>query len=92
MKSFIKYIKFIYRKVVDIMSEVWSGVEVKSTSILYAQAILEGVMTFKRVAKYFKSDTAVVLVVLGAEDLVTDKAYLEEAKKRIAEANQAEEN
>ena len=89
MKSFIKYIKFIYRKVVDIMSEVWNGVEVKSTSILYAQAILEGVMTFKRVAKYFKSDTAVVLVVLGAEDLVTDATYLAEAKQRIEQANQA---
>ena len=89
MKSFIKYIKFICRKVVDIMSEVWNGVEVKSTSILYAQAILEGVMTFKRVSKYFKSDTAVVLVVLGAEDLVTDKAYLAEAKQRIEQANQA---
>ena len=89
IKSLILYIKNFIRKVVDIMSEIVNGVEVKATSIIYAQLIIEGVYTFERVVKYFKSDTAVVLVTLGAEDLVTDKAYLEEAKKRIAEANQA---
>jgi len=70
------------------MSEIFGGIEVKSMSVIYANLIIEGSCTFKRVAKYFKSDTAVVLVVLGAEDLITDPAYLEEAKQRIAEANQ----
>ena len=73
------------------MSEILNGVEIKSTSVIYAELILNGVCTFKRVAKYFKSDTAIVLVALGAEDLVTDPVYLEEAKKRIAE-HEAENN
>lgn len=90
MKSPIFYIKKLLKKGFDIMSEVWNGVEVKSMSVIYAQLILEGKYTFNKVVKYFKSDTAVVLVVLGAEDLVTDPAYLEEAKKRIADANKAE--
>lgn len=88
MKSPIFYIKKLLKKGFDIMSEVWNGVEVKSMSVIYAQLILEGRYTFERVVKYFKSDTAVVLVVLGAEDLITDTAYVEEAKKRISEANQ----
>ena len=88
MKSPIFYIKKLLKKGFDIMSEVWNGVEVKSMSVIYAQLILEGRYTFERVVKYFKSDTAVVLVSLGAEDLVTDASYLTEAKDRIAEANQ----
>ncbi len=88
MKSPIFYIKKLLMKGFDIMSEVWNGVEVKSMSVIYAQLILEGRYTFERVVKYFKSDTAVVLVSLGAEDLVTDASYLTEAKDRIAEANQ----
>ena len=72
------------------MSEIWSGVSVKSMSVIYAYLILDGTCTFKEVVKYFKSDTAVVLVSLGAEDKITDPTYLEEAKKRIADANKAE--
>ena len=90
MKSPIFYIKKLLMKGFGIMSEVWNGVEVKSMSVIYAQLILEGRYTFNRVVKYFKSDTAVVLVSLGADDLITDPAYLQEAKDRIAEANQAE--
>lgn len=90
MKSPIFYIKKLLKKGFDIMSEVWNGVEVKSMSVIYAQLILEGRYTFERVVKYFKSDTAVVLISLGAEDLITDPTYLEEAKKRIEQANQAE--
>ena len=71
------------------MSEIWSGVNVKSMSVIYAYLILDGTCTFKEVVKYFKSDTAVVLVSLGAEDKITDQTYLEEAKQRIAEANQS---
>lgn len=69
------------------MAEIWSNVEVKSMSVIYAYLILEGSCTFKRVVKYFKSDTAVVLVSLGAESLITDETYLTEAKERIAKAN-----
>ena len=69
------------------MSEILNGVEVKSMSVIYAELIIEGKYTFNKVAKYFKSDAAVVLVVLGAEDLVTDPKYLTEAKQRIADAN-----
>lgn len=81
----------IVKKGMILMSEMLNGVEVKSMSVIYAELIIDGVCTFKRVAKYFKSDTAVVLVCLGAEDKITDPAYLEEAKKRIAE-HEAENN
>ena len=91
MKSFIIHIKNFIRKVVDIMSEIVNGVEVKATSIIYAQLIIEGIYTFNKVVKYFKSDTAVVLVSLGAEDLVTDATYLAEAKDRIAEAEEKQQ-
>ena len=103
MKSFIIHIKNFIRKVVDIMSEVVNvfvqlvqgtlkvnGVEVKSMAVIYASLITDGLYTFERVKKYWKSDVAVVLVSLGADDLITDPAYLQEAKDRIAEANQAE--
>ena len=73
------------------MAEIWSGVNVKSMSVIYAYLILDGTCTFKEVVKYFKSDTAVVLVSLGAEDKITDPAYLEEAKKRIEQAKQVQE-
>ena len=53
IKSLIFYIKNFIRKVVDIMSEIVNGVGVKATSIIYAQLIIEGVYTFKRVVKYF---------------------------------------
>ena len=72
------------------MAEIWSGVNVKSMSVIYAYLILDGTCTFKEVVKYFKSDTAVVLVSLGAEDKITDQTYLAEAKQRIEQANQAE--
>ena len=90
MKSPILYIKKLLKKGFDIMSEVWNGVEVKSMSVIYAQLILEGRYTFERVVKYFKSDTAVVLVSLGAEDLITDSTYLQEAKQRIEQAKQTQ--
>ena len=90
MKSPIFYIKKLLKKGFDIMSEVWNGVEVKSMSVIYAQLILEGRYTFERVVKYFKSDTAVVLVSLGAEDLITDSTYLQEAKQRIEQAKQTQ--
>ena len=88
MKSFIIHIKKFIRKVVDIMSEIVNGVEVKSMAVIYASLITDGLYTFERVKKYWKSDVAVVLVSLGADDLITDPTYLEEAKQRIAEANQ----
>ena len=91
IKSLIFYIKNFIRKVVDIMSEIVNGVEVKATSIIYAQLIIEGIYTFERVVKYFKSDTAVVLVSLGAEDLITDSTYLQEAKQRIEQAKEVQE-
>ena len=91
MKSFIKYIKIFIRKVVDIMSEIIEGVEIKSMAVIYSSLIVDGLYTFKRVKKYWKSDVAVVLVSLGAEDKITDSSYLEEAKKRIAEANQVQQ-
>ena len=66
------------------MSEVFKGYEVKSTSIIYAELILEGYCTFNNVARYFKADTALVLVLMGAEELVTDEKYLQQAKDKIA--------
>lgn len=80
---FVLMTTFIVKKGYDIMAEIYSGVEVKSMSVIYAQLIIQGTYDFDRVAKYFKSDTAVVLVSLGAEDLIKDEAYVEEAKDRI---------
>ena len=89
MRSFIIFTKNLLKRGFDIMAEIWSGVNVKSMSVIYAYLILDGTCTFKEVVKYFKSDTAVVLVSLGAEDKITDQTYLEEAKQRIEQANQA---
>ena len=88
MKKLLFYFILIclIKKGYDIMSEIYNGVEVKSMSVIYAELIMEGAYTFEKVVKYFKSDTAVVLVCLGAEDLVTDETYLIEAKERIARA------
>ena len=83
-----KLIKKLINLGVDVMSEIWSGVEVTSMSVIYSNLIVDGVYTFKRVPKYWKSDVAVVLVSLGAEDLITDPNYLAEAKERIEKANQ----
>ena len=91
MKSFIIHIKNFIRKVVDIMSEIVNGVEVKSMAVIYASLITDGLYTFERVKKYWKSDVAVVLISLGADDLITDPTYLEEAKQRIEEANKVTE-
>ena len=88
MKSFIIQIKNFIRKVVDTMSEIVNGVEVKSMAVIYASLITDGLYTFERVKQYWKSDVAVVLVSLGAEDLVTDSTYLEEAKQRIEQAGE----
>ena len=88
MKSFIIQIKNFIRKVVDTMSEIVNGVEVKSMAVIYASLITDGLYTFERVKQYWKSDVAVVLVSLGAEDLITDVEYLQEAKKRIKQAGE----
>ena len=92
MKSFIIQIKKIIRKVVDIVSEIVNGVEVKSMAVIYASLITDGIYTFERVKKYWKSDVAVVLISLGAEDLITDTTYLTEAKKRIEQAGENNNN
>ena len=83
-----KLIKKLINLGVDVMSEIWNGVEVTSMSVIYSNLIVDGVYTFKRVPKYWKSDVAVVLVSLGAAELLTDPNYLAEAKQRIADANQ----
>lgn len=85
-----KLIKELIKKGMILMSEIWSGVEVTSMSVIYSNLIVDGVYTFKRVPKYWKSDVAVVLISLGAEELITDATYLAEAKERIAEAEQQE--
>ena len=71
------------------MSENIKGFEVSAIAVNYAYTIESGWYTFEQVPKRKKSDTALVLVLWGDEDLVTDATYLAEAKKRIAEANQA---
>ena len=87
IKLIINLIKNLIKKGFDIMSEIWSGVEVTSMSVIYSNLIVDGVYTFKRVPKYWKSDVAVVLISLGAEELITDEKYLAEAKERIEKAN-----
>lgn len=68
------------------MSENIKGFEVSAIAVNYAYTIEAGWYTFAQVNKRKKSDTALVLVLWGDEDLVTDPFYLSEAKKRIAEA------
>ena len=63
MKILIFFIiLIIIKEGMILMSEILNGVEVKSTSVIYAELILNGVCTFKREAKYFKSDTEIVNV------------------------------
>ena len=71
------------------MSENIKGFEVSAIAVNYAYTIESGWYTFSQVPKRKKSDTALVLVLWGDEDLVTDTVYLEEAKKKIEQANQA---
>ena len=74
------------------MSEIIKGMELMNLSITYAEAIVQGWKTFKQVPKYFKSDTAVALIAIyNAEELITDPAYVVEAKERIAAAEEQEE-
>ncbi len=72
------------------MSMEINGYEVSAMSVNYAFLIEDGCYTFNKVKKSRKSDVALVLVLWGDEDLVTDETYLAEAKKRIAE-HEAEE-
>lgn len=67
------------------MSDVINGYEVSALAVNYAYLIEEGCYTFNKVKKSRKSDVALVLVLWGDEELVTEPAYLEEAKQRIAE-------
>lgn len=71
------------------MSENIKGFEVSAIAVNYAYTIEAGWYTFSQVPKRKKSDTALVLVLWGDEDLVTDSTYLQEAKKKIEQANQA---
>ena len=71
------------------MSENIKGFEVSAIAVNYAYTIEAGWYTFSQVPKRKKSDTALVLVLWGDEELVTDATYLAEAKQRIEQANQA---
>lgn len=73
------------------MAELINGVEVSNISITYAKLIMDGVYTFDKVKKRFKSDCAVVLVAMDYEDKVTDETYLAEAKDRLAKAQENNE-
>ena len=68
------------------------GYEVSAIAVNYAYLVEEGFYTFNKVNKKKKSDCALVLVLWGDEDLVTDEKYLEEAKKRIAEHEAQQED
>ena len=49
MRSLIIFTKNLLKRGFDIMSEIWSGVNVKSMSVIYAYLILDGTCTFKEV-------------------------------------------
>ena len=61
-------------------------IEVQNLAVTYATTIMWNVKTFDRTPKRLKSDVALILYVSGCEDLITDEKYVEEAERRIAEA------
>lgn len=90
MKLLIYIINLIKRGY-DIMSETLKNVKVSNLSITFAQLIESNMITFDDVKSRFKSDVAVVLIVDGYEDKITDEKYLNEAKKRLEDAAEKEE-
>ena len=44
------------------------------------------ITTFDNTPKALKSDVALVLYINGCEKLITDETYIEEAKERVADA------
>lgn len=79
----LKYIiEILIMKGKMFMSELADKLQVSNSAIFYANCIVSGMSTFKRCPIKLKEDVAFVLVALGNEDLVTDEAYLAEAKKR----------
>ena len=93
MSSLFNFIEFIFkyeRMMLKMPMEI-QGYSVSAMSVNYAFLIEDGCYKFEKVKKSRKSDVALVLVLWGDEDLVTDPVYLEEAKKRIAE-HEAENN
>ena len=72
------------------MPVTMNGVKLSALAVNYGYLVEEGYYKFDDVPKSKKSDCAVALVLWGDEKLVTDPTYLQEAKQRIEQANQAE--
>ena len=83
-------IQFILYERMMNMSEVKTPngaiMEISSLAINYANVIMWGMKPFNKAPKRLKSDIAVVLYISGCEDLITDETYIEEAKERVADA------
>ena len=64
-------------------------VEVANLAITYAMTIEYGVKTFDRCPAKLKTDTAVILIISGLEDLVTIEKYKLAALEKIKKAEEA---
>ena len=63
-------------------------VEVANLAITYAMVIEYGVKTFDRCPTKLKTDTAVILIISGLEDLVTVEKYKLAALEKIKKAEE----
>ena len=83
-------IKNIIKRGMIFMSELITGnggkIELKNLAVNYASCIVSGYKTFAKSPSALRSDISVALIIWGYEDLITIESYVEEAKQRIAEA------
>ena len=70
----------------NVTTENGTKIEVQNLAVTYATTIMWNVKTFDRTPRRLKSDVALILYINSCEDLITDEKYVEEAERRIAEA------
>ena len=62
-------------------------IEVSNLSVVYANCIMWGAKSFTTCPARLKLDTAIILIINGYPELVTNEEYLAQAQEKIAEAN-----
>ena len=61
-------------------------IEVSNLSVVYANCIMWGAKSFTTCPARLKLDTAIILIINGYPELVTNETYLAQAQEKIAEA------
>ena len=61
-------------------------IEVSNLSVVYANCIMWGAKSFTTCPARLKLDTAIILIINGYPELVTNEEYLAQAQEKIAEA------